>query len=163
MVKLKRSPFKDMKVKFTIFLSSYCFRGIFSRFNSHSSDIKLISHSTQYINSVTKCSFAYSRNLSWCNSIVTVKQSVTSDNSISFCRLTPGQGYSRTMWLAWWKISTWQGGRCIRRWQNKGKLLTLIKSEQINNNFMLFQKRLLGIQKNIYHSRNSLAIIFTRV
>ena len=46
MVKIKSGPFKDMKVKFTIFLSSYCFRGIFSRFNSHGSDIKLISHST---------------------------------------------------------------------------------------------------------------------
>ena len=46
LVVLKRSHFKDMEVKFTIFLGSYCFRCIWSRFNSQSSDIKLIRHST---------------------------------------------------------------------------------------------------------------------
>ena len=112
-----------MKVKFTICPGSYSYRLIWSRFNSHSCDIKLISHSTKHINCVTKCILVYSRNLSCCTSIVTVKQSVTSNNSIWFCRLNPGQGYSWTVRISGWHINRRQRYRCTRSWKNKDNVI----------------------------------------
>ena len=126
--------FTDMKVnevKFTICLGSYSYRLIWSRFDSHSSDTKLISHSTKHINCVTKCIFVYSRNLSWCTSIVTVKQCVTSDNSIWFCRFTPDQGYSWTMWLAWWHINRRQRYKGTRSWEKDNVIINILIIKKI--------------------------------